>query len=460
MDFIQNNDRNDWQQPESLTSNRSANQQPTILPKVVPPSSEHTTHSNNNNNNDASSSSNNMKPPPASTDFVNKLFSMLEEPLSKDIVRWTENGDSFVVVDPSEFTKSVLPRHFKHSNFASFVRQLNKYDFHKVRTNPLETSPYGENAWEFKHPDFQLHNREQLENIKRKTPAARKNNYQQQQSNRAGYGTIDQSTHHSSNATNIELMQQDIEYLKQSHQELKNQLSRAIDSIDSLQRSASTREHYIKQLMDLLTHQQPNYTNTNTNNNTDNNTNTNANTGMSPIMSPAPLPPQMSAAAAGSHLPHENTRAFTVLLGEDDEDSVRVCRKFLNQYGCDVDVANDGLEAVHRTQACGYDLILIDSVLPSLDGASATELIRNSNCQSPIIIMVSTEVNEKAYYSRGVTGILRKPFKRDDLFKTLDAYLNPRTGGGSLSPYQHDDSKMSTDTQQHQQQIRKKPRMF
>ena len=60
---------------------------------------------------------------------------MLEDPAFQPVVSWGPHGDCFVVKDMNEFTKTILPRMFKHSNFASFVRQLNKYDFHKVRAS-------------------------------------------------------------------------------------------------------------------------------------------------------------------------------------------------------------------------------------------------------------------------------------------------------------------------------------
>ncbi|KKY36578.1 putative response regulator-like protein [Diaporthe ampelina] len=100
---------------------------------------------------------------------------MLEDPQYASVVRWGNEGDSFVVLENEKFTKTILPKHFKHSNFASFVRQLNKYDFHKVRQNEENgQSPYGPQAWEFKHPEFRMDQKHNLDNIRRKAPAPRK----------------------------------------------------------------------------------------------------------------------------------------------------------------------------------------------------------------------------------------------------------------------------------------------
>lgn len=57
---------------------------------------------------------------------------MVQDPNTNDLIRWSNDGDSFLVPSPDRFGRELLPRFFKHSNFGSFVRQLNMYGFHKV----------------------------------------------------------------------------------------------------------------------------------------------------------------------------------------------------------------------------------------------------------------------------------------------------------------------------------------
>ncbi|KIW12095.1 hypothetical protein PV08_09369 [Exophiala spinifera] len=63
--------------------------------------------------------------------FVQKLNSFLEDGRNTDLIRWSDDGNSFIVLDEDEFAKTLIPELFKHNNYASFVRQLNMYGFHK-----------------------------------------------------------------------------------------------------------------------------------------------------------------------------------------------------------------------------------------------------------------------------------------------------------------------------------------
>lgn len=62
-------------------------------------------------------------PPP----FLLKTYMLVEDPATDNVVSWNEDGSAFVVWQPAEFARDLLPTLFKHSNFSSFVRQLNTY---------------------------------------------------------------------------------------------------------------------------------------------------------------------------------------------------------------------------------------------------------------------------------------------------------------------------------------------
>ena len=78
-----------------------------------------------------------------------------------------------------------------------------------------------------------------------------------------------------------------------------------------------------------------------------------------------------------------------ILLVEDDQTCRRIGGKFLYAFHCSIDSALDGLEAVNKMNAgAKYDLVLMDIIMPNLDGVSATHLIRQFD-NTPIIAMTS-----------------------------------------------------------------------
>ncbi|XP_056422431.1 heat shock factor protein 3-like isoform X2 [Hyla sarda] len=101
--------------------------------------------------------------------FLTKIWALVEDPRNSEYICWSQDGNSFIVLDEERFAKEILPRHFKHNNMASFVRQLNWYGFHKVLQDDTGASRHDKYcSGRYQHHFFKRGHEELLIKIKRK----------------------------------------------------------------------------------------------------------------------------------------------------------------------------------------------------------------------------------------------------------------------------------------------------
>lgn len=430
------------------------------------------------------------------TDFVKKLFQMLEENTFHQTVHWSDTGDSFIITDTNEFTKTVLPTYFKHSNFASFVRQLNKYDFHKVKFSHDQKQRYKlDNIWEFKHPMFAKHQRAALDNIKRKVPVKRETENGLLLASRSDFASISQFRN----------LQDRMDFLEKDNRQLHSELSKMRTQFASLNgkynslvatllTSRTINESFTNSITTLAkaitsmgvqlpplnlpfeqnshpsprqriqqqqqqqqrqqqqtrqqkqqaqqrtqqqqqSPQQPQSQQPQSNQQSSQQTNRQS---TQPSRSTGSQTPQQSITVKPPHV--ANTLSATqrhqrilarpkgsslhVLLVEDDDVCIQLCKRFLLKYGCTVVVVKDGLAAISAVEKVKFDLVLMDIVMPNLDGASATSVIRSFDSDTPIIAMTGNYQKEDlmTYLAHGMTDILAKPFTSMDLYMILEKH--------------------------------------
>ncbi|XP_063703242.1 heat shock factor protein isoform X2 [Culicoides brevitarsis] len=100
--------------------------------------------------------------------FLAKLWRLVEDPETNDLIYWSTDGRSFIIQNQARFAKELLPLNYKHNNMASFIRQLNMYGFHKITSIDNGGLRFDRDEMEFSHPCFQKGHAMLLEHIKRK----------------------------------------------------------------------------------------------------------------------------------------------------------------------------------------------------------------------------------------------------------------------------------------------------
>jgi two-component system OmpR family response regulator len=118
-----------------------------------------------------------------------------------------------------------------------------------------------------------------------------------------------------------------------------------------------------------------------------------------------------------------------VLVVEDEVRLADLLRRGLRHEGMGVDIAGSGEEALMRAEATDYDLIVLDVMLPGIDGFDVCERLRARDVWSPTLMLTALDDVESRVrgLDRGADDYLGKPFSFDELLARMRALA--RRGG-------------------------------
>jgi len=114
------------------------------------------------------------------------------------------------------------------------------------------------------------------------------------------------------------------------------------------------------------------------------------------------------------------------ILVADDETKIRgIIRKYAEFEGHEVDEVSDGMEAVLRCRKNEYDIIIMDVMMPELDGFSACREIRKNSSVPIIMLSARGEEYDKIHgFEIGVDDYVMKPFSPKELMLRINAIMN------------------------------------
>jgi PAS domain S-box-containing protein len=128
---------------------------------------------------------------------------------------------------------------------------------------------------------------------------------------------------------------------------------------------------------------------------------------------------------------HVDLLPMHILLAEDNPINQKVVSAMLKKHNHNVEIANNGLEAVSLAGEKPFDLILMDMNMPEMNGLEATKSIRKGNGNNASVAIIAftadaIETHHKDFFSVGVNGIITKPVSFDKLSSEIIRVLGEK----------------------------------
>jgi len=131
--------------------------------------------------------------------------------------------------------------------------------------------------------------------------------------------------------------------------------------------------------------------------------------------------------------------ARKVLIVEDDHNIADLLRLYLEKEGYEVAIAPDGVKGVERFRSEQPDLVLLDVMLPGMDGWAVCRSIRTESKTPIIMLTAKSETEDKVYgLKQGADDYITKPFEMKEVLARIEAVLRrsgmePEKGGRRLT---------------------------
>ena len=126
---------------------------------------------------------------------------------------------------------------------------------------------------------------------------------------------------------------------------------------------------------------------------------------------------------------------YRILIADDEENIREVIKEYAEFEGHEVDEACDGMQAVEAAKAKDYDIIIMDVMMPRLDGYSAVKEIRKTK-QTPVLMLSARgEEYDKLFgFEMGVDDYVVKPFSPKEVMARINAIVKRNSAANAPAP--------------------------